>query len=354
MPYKPRKAETLHGDGIISDAYNAVKNTAKKAYKRVSDVFSGIRKDYPPSVRATIAKYGDQPIKSMIVRRDPLPTAIELVSNAITRGVWSKAKAKYAYDKLFHLAIEATVGDTLLTIEKNQVINISQKQTARSEKTQEEKVELGGQHPTLSEFLQKGEKRMGDKYYTYDAFRNNCQDYILNLLEANGLDSPELKAFIKQDLTGFVSDLPPWLERIARNLTDLAGVADVAVEGQGKNSPRPTFRKQIVDTGITPALYLRRVRARAKKAGYNPKDVCFSNDDIHKIMVYRPDGKVTKAGRVGYGDFVLWSELEKRKVVEKGYALMKRNTFKVSHEALPGNWASDKYSPNNVALHILW
>jgi hypothetical protein len=349
-----KEKDAMKGKGFLSDAYNAVKNTAKKVVKRVSDVFSGIRKDYPPSVRAAIAKYGDQPIESMIVRRDPLPAAIELAANFLTSGAWGKAKSKNAYDKMFHLAIEATVGGTVLTIEKNQVINISTKHAARTEKTEEEKVEMGGQHPTLSEFLKKGEERMGGRYWLYDAFNNNCQDYVINLLEANGMLTPELRAFIKQDLKGFVSDLPPWMEKLARGLTDVAGVADVAVEGQGKGAARPTFRKQIEDTGITPAVYLRRIRAKAKQGGYDPKSITFSNDDIHKIMVARPDGKVSKAGRVGYGDFVLWTELEKRKVVPKGYATQKRKTFSVSHSALPGNWASDKYSPNNIALHLLW
>ncbi len=45
--------------------------------------------------------------------------------------------------------------------------------------------------------LENTRKRMGDDFWTYQAGANNCQNFILNILEANGIH--QAKNFIKQD-----------------------------------------------------------------------------------------------------------------------------------------------------------
>jgi hypothetical protein len=38
----------------------------------------------------------------------------------------------------------------------------------------------------------------------------------------------------------------------------------------------------------------------------------------------------------------------------KGYANKKRNTFQKSHSKIKGDWKKNDYSPNNLALRLLW
>jgi len=122
----------------------------------------------------------------------------------------------------------------------------------------------------------------------------------------------------------------------------------------GECSCSSAFKKQLEADGYSCKKYLRDARAVARKAGYDPKAIDFANDPTHKLRITTPNGVVRMFGRVQYGDFLIWKHLERLKKVDKGTALQKRNVFHKSHEAIKGNWRDDKYSPNNLALAILW
>jgi hypothetical protein len=136
--------------------------------------------------------------------------------------------------------------------------------------------------------------------------------------------------------------------------TDLGALADVALKGRGRARPHAAFAKQLREIGIKPMDYIAAVRMLAKDTGYNPADVSFADTAEHKIAIKRPDGGITRAGRVGYGDFIIWSYLEAHKKAPAGAADKKRATFRKSHNAIKGAWKADKFSPNNIALHLLW
>jgi len=121
----------------------------------------------------------------------------------------------------------------------------------------------------------------------------------------------------------------------------------------GRGGAKP-FTAQLKEVKYSPASYLRAVRAKAKKAGYDPKSVKFAEDGTHKLEIQTPDGRTVKFGRVGYGDFLIWTHKEKRGEAPKGIAKMKRKVFHLSHSAIKGDWKDDKFSPNNLALALLW
>jgi len=75
----------------------------------------------------------------------------------------------------------------------------------------------------------------------------------------------------------------------------------------------------------------------------------FATDGKHKFSY---DGVLF--GREGYGDSLSYAKLEKEGKVPKGTTEMKKRVFHQSHEKIKGNWKSNKVSPNNLALHILW
>ena len=61
-----------------------------------------------------------------------------------------------------------------------------------------------------------------------------------------------------------------------------------------------------------------------------------------KYMVQRPDGKWVHFGQIGYEDYLKHQNEDRR----RRYRLRATN--------MKGNWKDDKYSPNNLSIHILW
>lgn len=109
------------------------------------------------------------------------------------------------------------------------------------------------------------------------------------------------------------------------------------------------FSNQLKELNIPVKTYLNIAKQRANKSGYNPKLLTISNNPEYKLNY---DG--TDFGRTGYGDFIIWSILEDRGLVEKGYADKKRNVFQASHSKIKGDWKKNPKSPNNLALKINW
>jgi hypothetical protein len=342
--------EKMLGSGIFGD----IASGFKKVVGRVSDVFKGVRKDYPPDVRKTLAVIGNQPVVAMSIRRDPIRGMLSSLINFVTLGKWNEARQKYNFDKVFHLGVEITLGDGRIYIaEKNQVLNIAPTTPSNSE-TERLPVTLPSIPFTVNTMLQRTQQRQGDRYFLYDGYTNNCQDWIVDLLIANGIATPENLAFVKQPLEQVLESLPSYTSTLMRLATNAGAIADVALKGRGRARAHPAFAAQLRETGIKPQEYLAAVRSLAQKNGYNPEDVMFADTPEHKIAIKRPDGGITRAGRVGYGDFILWSFLEHKKKVPAGTAASKRGRFHKSHSKIKGNWKADKFSPNNIALNLLW
>jgi hypothetical protein len=84
------------------------------------------------------------------------------------------------------------------------------------------------------------------------------------------------------------------------------------------------------------------VKQNAKDYLGNDVRLYLSTRKDKKYMVERPDGKNIHFGQMGYEDFTKHKDLKRRE------AYLKRAT------KIKGNWKSDKYSPNNLSIHILW
>lgn len=92
-----------------------------------------------------------------------------------------------------------------------------------------------------------------------------------------------------------------------------------------------------------------KARAAAKRTGYDSRALEFSDDGVHKLMIYDDEGRLRRFGRVGYGDFIIHSMTGAQSVADS-----KRRRFRKSHMAIKGDWKDDKYSPNWLAINILW
>jgi hypothetical protein len=123
---------------------------------------------------------------------------------------------------------------------------------------------------------------------------------------------------------------------------------------EGGAKPHTKFVKQLRKVGIEPSLYLKEAQRKAKKAGLPYKVLGFADDGVHKLSIPNADGRMIRFGRVGYGDHLIWSHLEQQRIAPLGTADAKRNTFQKSHSAIKGDWKKDPFSPNSLALSLLW
>lgn len=121
----------------------------------------------------------------------------------------------------------------------------------------------------------------------------------------------------------------------------------------GSGGKMERFHQELREIGMTPTAYLREARKKAKESGYSPSSLHFADDGVHKLAITE-EGRTTAFGAVGYKDHLMWSALEKKGDVEKGTAEAKRRRFQVSHRAMKGDWKSNPYSANRLALAVLW
>lgn len=189
--------------------------------ERIKAFFQGPRNNYSPSIRKLLPMLADKKILSIQICRSPIQSFIQKIIDIV------KIK-ETPYDKFFHLygIIKLDDGQSY-RFEKNQVIEI----TKSSKETDSDCVPASGSGILFGEFFMKAQQSAGETYFKYDGFTNNCQDFIITCLKANGILTAQLTTFIKQDASKLV---PPLLETLGKKVTDLAGAADVLVHGEGK------------------------------------------------------------------------------------------------------------------------
>ena len=178
------------------------------------------RNNYPPYVRDLIAKYGNKIIKEIVIVRTPLSKLTYGALNIVSLGQIQRNLKNQPYDKLYHLRINITLEDnTHLALEKNEVINMvlnpSLENNSETKQVKQLPINL-----TLNDLLKGGEKIQGDKYFKYNGYDNNCQDYIMALFKGSGIGDEQDFNFIKQDTKSLFENNQTLINNI-RRVTDL-------------------------------------------------------------------------------------------------------------------------------------
>jgi len=222
----------LEGAGIADFIY--------KPIKAVKEYFKP-RQGYNNTTTKNLKLFGDLPIKSLQIVRTPIMNVIDKALNIVSFGKWSQLKKEYSFDKLFHLALIANVGNKNLVIEKNEVINVSTSYKM-SKDSEVMEVPLNGKNFTTNEMLEKTRQRLGDsQYFLYDGFKNNCQVFVRECLISEDLYSTEAKDFLFQDLEELAKKMPSLSKKIMNITTDL-GASVNKITGQAK--PKLTAKQE--------------------------------------------------------------------------------------------------------------
>tara|TARA_R110000803_G_scaffold117271_2_gene185824 strand:+ start:166 stop:987 length:822 start_codon:yes stop_codon:yes gene_type:complete len=223
---------------ILNDKQNQVEGGRLNVVKRVREVFKGVRKDrFPPAERKWLDENGSKIITKMTLFREPVETAIDRVINYLSLGKWAEMKNKYGFDNFFHLGMVVEYDDgKMVSIDKTGTLNIKEVSGVPSKA---ETLEIPIRNRFSFNHMINGAKRiLGDeKFFRYDAFKSNCQMFVMGLIKAVGVDSPSVRDWVFQDITELVKELPSYVGKVAKTLTNIAGVADVAIHGEGFARP---------------------------------------------------------------------------------------------------------------------
>lgn len=184
--------------------------------------------DYPPYVKKILSEYGNQIIKSIALKRRPvsglLTGALSLFSTKFGK------RMKKSFDELFHLFLEIQLqSGTRILIEKNERINMEINPKER-DNIQIKNIEIIPQNMSLNTLLETTRRDMGSQYFAYDAAKNNCQNFILNILKSNNIGTEQDINFIKQDTEELFKGLPI-LKKTAHFATELAERGNILLSG---------------------------------------------------------------------------------------------------------------------------
>lgn len=187
----------------------------------VKEVAKG-RNDYPTKVIKLLSLYGNENIIGYIIKRTPVSKILTSALNIASKGEFNKKLETTEYDKLYHLYLEFTLqsGKKIL-LEKNEVINMM-----LSTKRPKEEIKVISSYPrnlNINSIMRNTQNSMGSNFFLYDASKNNCQDFIVNVLRSNGIGNDLDISFIKQNTTFLFNSN---LRKIANTTTTIGARID--------------------------------------------------------------------------------------------------------------------------------
>ena len=212
MHNRPYHVSKQKGSGIFS----YIKSKVNK--------FSSALKGRPKVLNDLMNSTQGIGVLSIMVCRKPINSVFQKIISILSLE-------KMKYDTLFHLYAIFTLGNgESWVIEKNERVIVKRWNNDRS----------GDCQPTL--FLNNGKDiksyvenlEKAGIVYEYNATSTNCQDFILRLLNSNGIN--QYDNFILQDVKNL---LPGVVKNFSKLLTDTAAVGNVILNG-GKLKRIPT------------------------------------------------------------------------------------------------------------------
>lgn len=199
-------------------------------WSKITNMWSALTSNehLPKRFRQFIKAHGRDKIQSLSMMRAPVAKPGVLAMQLLTAGRWEEFKKKAGVDEVYHTSIIINGNIVLEKLDKveGRVDAGYSKQKGAELYPIPIKNEI-----TIAEFLEKGRRQMGEKFYTYDAFNSNCQDWVMSMVSANGLLDAEGRKWIKQDIDKLIKELPALTKTSAVAITDTSrNVGNVAEE----------------------------------------------------------------------------------------------------------------------------
>lgn len=214
---------------IATNAANAIKApiAAVASHFGYEDPFN--TNSFKTSVQALLRQIGSHPVTAITVGRVPLAGALDTALKYLSAGKWDEVKKTQGIDNFFHLFSILTVGGGQYLLEKNANINL---QAYTGQPAPESSVQIAISTPMpLEAMLKRTQAAMGDdRFFTYNAFSNNCQDFMIAFLGSNSLLTSATQSFVKQDSAMLQREIPSFTQGLASMATDLGHIVGAGVE----------------------------------------------------------------------------------------------------------------------------
>ena len=195
----------------------------KNTYNKTKNFLTSGTHKFTAKVEKVLQNVGNEQIQSIVVCRCPIHS---MVQKALEIASFNQVP----YETLFHLFIIIN-GHVLL--EKNSVINMDLRPKIPAN-TEQMPCPVPP-NTTIYQFVEKCLHQMGpEKFFSYSSYDNNCQYFILNLLNSNGILTNELSNFIKQN-TESIFTSNPTLRKLTNNITDMDGRFHEVIGGSLKD-----------------------------------------------------------------------------------------------------------------------
>lgn len=211
-----------------------------------SNLITG-RTDLSPKVKRILTKDGNAKINSLTIVRNPLQPVLMAMLNIASLGEFKEKMKNTPYDKLYHLSVILDTDQGRFLLEKNEKINMDLRPTV-SPKADTKAVTLGD-HPTINELIEKTKQILGNRFIVYSSKDANCQDFIVGVLKALGVATPDNLEFVKQDTDSLFSDK---FRKVANTVTDIGERIDqLAQGGRLKNVSRKGIMSHQISIGLS-------------------------------------------------------------------------------------------------------
>ncbi len=82
---------------------------------------------------------------------------------------------------------------------------------------------------TLNKFIENAYSAMNDAFFPFDAFHNNCANFILGVLGANVKLTKAATQFINQPIDKVLEKLPVYTSPLAKIMTQFSAALDIVI-----------------------------------------------------------------------------------------------------------------------------
>lgn len=183
-----------------------------------------------PDSRKLLESIGGEEVKTLQIVRTPLSSFTKGFLNTISLGQFEKISKKY-YDQMFHLSL--WINDKY-NLEKNEVVYFN-KQNPKKSNSQVRDVKNIPAGITIQQLIDNTIKRMGpENFSNYDAEKLNCQNFLINVLDASDIGDKADGDFIFQDASKIFKELPEFAKVLGKASVNLGAIFNRLIKGEGQ------------------------------------------------------------------------------------------------------------------------
>jgi hypothetical protein len=212
----------------ISEQETVIPNKRKTTKKEeIEEIEGGLAlklEKFPVSAKKLLDKVGNEPVFKITIFRKPLGGILTKTLNKLTKGALDNFLKTAPYDKFFHLGI--IINDKYLMDKQDSFTfkKVNAKKFLKTKGMETRVPQISYEGLTIKSLVDKTKAKMGDKkFFGYEPLKNNCQDFIIALLDS--INAKFDRNFVKQKVEQLAKTVPTWKQKIAEFLVAIPRTA---------------------------------------------------------------------------------------------------------------------------------